>query len=116
MAENRPHIEEDWMTPDQAELINDPSRVWELKAFVCEPGYSIPIVGGRAVTRLVPGEAIPEGGRLEPNAWDHEHCALCWKKIMEIGGDFREGYTDGKEWLCPECYARYLAPDRTATC
>lgn len=47
-------------------------------------GYSIPIEGGRALTLLKPGEIIPEGSTLEPDAWDHEHCALCWKKMATL--------------------------------
>jgi hypothetical protein len=110
LSDKRPHIEEDWWRPDQVALANDTSRVWEKKAFVCQSGYSVPIDGGRAVTRLLPGEAVPEGGTFEPNVWDHEHCELCFAKIMEKGGDFEEGYTDGKEWLCPDCYKQYAAP------
>jgi hypothetical protein len=109
MSDKKTHIEEDWWTPDQVELANDLSRIWEKKIFVSQPGYSIPIEGGRMLTRLLPGEIMPQGSTLEPNAWDHEHCALCWKKIMEKGGDFKEGYCDGKDWLCPECYDQYIA-------
>jgi len=110
MSEKKQHIEEEWMTPDQVELVNDRNRRWEKKAFACQSDYSIPIEGGRAMTRLLSGQVVPEGARLEPNAWDHEHCALCWKKIMEKGVDFQEGYTDGKHWLCPNCYEQYLTP------
>ena len=110
MTNKRPHFAEEWWTPDQVELANDSSRVWDLKVFVCQPGYSFPIEGGRALTRLLPGEAVPEGAKFEPNTWDHEHCALCWKKIMENGGDFQEGYTDEKDWLCPDCYNQYIEP------
>jgi hypothetical protein len=109
MPDNISHIVEDWWRPDQVELANDVSRVWDKKTFISQPGYSVPIDGGRMLTRLLPGEIIPEGAKLEPNAWDHEHCALCSNKIMEQGGDFEEGYTDGKEWLCPECYSQYIA-------
>jgi hypothetical protein len=110
MANRRPHIDKDWMLPDQLELVNDTTRVWILKEFKCQSGYSVPIQGGRAMTRLLPGQAVPEGARFESNAWDHEHCELCFKKIMEEGGDFKEGYTDEVEWLCPDCYNQYIAP------
>ena len=112
MSDNKTQNEEDWMMPDQAELVNDLSRIWEKKIFSSQAGYSIPIEGGRALTRLMPGEIMPEGATLEPNAWDHEHCSLCWKKIMEKGGDFTEGYSDGNDWLCPECYNQYIVRTR----
>jgi len=93
-------------------LANDTSRIWEKTKFKSQDGYSVPIEGGRAMTLLLPGETMPEGARFEPDAWDHEHCALCWKKIMEKGGDFQEGYSDGNDWLCPECYDQYILPTR----
>jgi hypothetical protein len=107
---DKPHIEEDWWTPDQVEMANDSSRIWEKRAFVAQSGYWIQGEGSRLLGQLAPGEGVPEGAILEPGAWDHEHCALCWKKIMKKGGDFHEGYTDGKDWLCPECYGKYVAP------
>jgi hypothetical protein len=109
MAE-RSHIEEEWWRPDQVKLANDASRIWEKRAFAVQPGYSIKCQGGRLLSRLAPDETIPEGATLEPGAWDHEHCGLCFKKITEKGGDFQEGYTDGRDWVCPECYGKYLAP------
>jgi hypothetical protein len=78
--------------------------VWEKKVFVAQPGYWTQQQGGRLV--------IPEGVIHEPRAWDHEHRALCWKKIMEQGGDVQDGYTDGRDWLCVDCYHQYIAsPD-----
>jgi hypothetical protein len=109
MSDKKMHVEEDWWTPDQVELANDPLRLWEKKKFISQPGYSVPVEGGRMLSRLMPGTSMPDGAKLEPDAWDHEHCALCWKKIMEKGGDFEEGYFDGKDWLCPECYDQYIA-------
>jgi hypothetical protein len=83
MSDKKTHVEEDWWTPDQVDLANDQSRIWEKIKFNSQPGYSIPIESGRMMTRLLPGKTMPEGARLESDAWDHEHCALCWKKIME---------------------------------
>jgi hypothetical protein len=37
----RPHTGEEWWRPDQIELANDPSRIWEKRAFAIQPGYSI---------------------------------------------------------------------------
>ena len=34
--------------------------------------------------------------------WDHEHCAFCFLKILPVD----EAYctSDGKHWMCEECY------------
>lgn len=73
MTNKRPHIAEEWWTPDQVDLANDSTRVWDLRAYVSQHGYSFPIEGGRALTRLLPGEAVPEGAKFEPNTWDQLH-------------------------------------------
>ena len=97
MSDKKTHFEEDWWTPDHMELAKDQTRIWEKTEFKSQPGYSIAIEGARLMTRLLPGKTMLEGARLEPYAWGHEHCALCWKKIMEKGGDFQEGYSDGMD-------------------
>ena len=43
---------------------------------------------------------------------DHEHCELCFETISDKEGYQHEGYTDGKEWLCIDCYNKYIAPLR----
>jgi hypothetical protein len=41
-------------------------------------------------------------------AWDHDHCAFCWRKFLAASGldECREGYTtaDGYYWVCDECF------------
>jgi hypothetical protein len=114
MSEKRPHIEEDWWTPSQIELVNDSSRIWEKRSFHSMPGYWLPHNGGKLLGKLSPGNELPAGAVPDPTAWDHEHCALCWTTIAEQGGDVQEGYTDEKEWLCPSCYEQYLAINRSS--
>ena len=43
-----------------------------------------------------------------PN-FDHEHCTLCFEKIMNIDGCEKEGYVtlDFYYWLCKDCYSKY---------
>jgi hypothetical protein len=108
MDENRNPIREDWWTPDQIELVEDVSRYWIKVRFVTVPGVWIPMERGRALRKLVSGEAIPEGATLDANAWDHEHCSLCWQKISENSGDLQEGYRSEDDWLCEECFKKYI--------
>ena len=43
-----------------------------------------------------------------PN-FDHDHCELCFEKIMNIDGCEKEGYVtlDFYYWLCKDCYSKY---------
>lgn len=48
---------------------------------------------------------------LDPH-WDHDHCAFCWAKFSESGGeDLAEGYVtrdgDWNAWVCPTCYNEF---------
>jgi hypothetical protein len=52
---------------------------------------------------------------LERGGWNEDHCVICWWKIIasdipELG----EGFTNGQDWLCTECYERFVSPDRPA--
>ena len=43
-----------------------------------------------------------------PN-FDHEHCTLCFEKIMNRDGCEKEGYVtlDFYYWLCKDCFSKY---------
>ncbi|EFC06353.1 hypothetical protein HMPREF9013_1061 [Bulleidia extructa W1219] len=43
-----------------------------------------------------------------PN-FDHDHCELCFEKIMNIDGCEKEGYVtlDFYYWLCKDCFSKY---------
>ncbi len=40
----------------------------------------------------------------------HEHCILDWTTI-EIGGDAEFGWRSLDDWICDECYRRYILED-----
>ena len=65
---------------------------------------------GKILGRVADHDRLPEGAVLDENAWDHEHCELCMRKISEYPKDQHEGYTDGKNWLCINCYLTYIVP------
>jgi|SRR6185503_4475331 len=52
--------------------------------------------------------------RVDPEGWDHDHCEICWWKLMEGDNPSRSaGYTfNGRNWLCTECYEKFVAPER----
>lgn len=59
------------------------------------------------------GRQATEGENLTPgllvkDGWDHEHCFLGFESISLDEEDMNEGYTDGKDWLCENCYKTYI--------
>lgn len=60
--------------------------------------------------QLLPDEVAPVDGEVVKGGWDHAHCELCWTKISAEAENQRDGYTDGKAWLCTACFEAYIAP------
>lgn len=114
MAESGPT--EGWWTREQRELVEDASIAWRTAEFAPRDAWRVPFSDSHA---FVPYETYadpatrPEGCELVAGGWDHEHCALCWEKIMAEPHGQPEGYTDGKHrWLCFACFERFVAPRR----
>ena len=99
---------EEWWTDDQKALVEDVSSVWTRKKFEKVPGIWINMDGGRILRKLSKDEEMPSDAIVDDTARDHEHCALCWQTISEYPSDQPEGYTDGDNWLCLECYHKYI--------
>ena len=52
---------------------------------------------------------------LVKGEWSEDHCSICWWKVCEsVSPEHDEGYTNGQDWLCTECYARFLSPRGSA--
>lgn len=103
---------EDWWMDDQKELVEDNSRNWVKMAFKNVAGFWVVKDGHKILGKVSQHEELPPDAILDNTAWDHEHCALCWDTISEHEDDQHEGYTDGKDWLCIECFDKYIAPRR----
>ena len=51
------------------------------------------------------------GFKLVVGGWPREFCTLChWELNADGGGEHASGYTNGREWLCIECYEKFLEP------
>jgi hypothetical protein len=103
---------EDWWVPFQIELVKDDSIIWVKQRFTSGPGFWIKVDGGKLLGKVSENKPIPPDASIDNDAWDHEHCELCWEKISSYEGDQEEGYTNGKEWLCVACYDKYIVPRR----
>jgi Clp amino terminal domain, pathogenicity island component len=44
------------------------------------------------------------------NGWKKDHCAVCRWELFDSPEDAAHGvgYTNGREWLCTECYERFI--------
>jgi hypothetical protein len=104
MTEKNSYIIEDWWTDSQKELVRDSSKIWEKKTFKATSGFWIQEDGGKLLGKTSQHEELPPDTVIDTTAWDHEHCELCRKTISDKENYQHEGYTDGKEWLCNECY------------
>lgn len=107
MSEKK-RIIENWWVPCQKKLVEDESIVWKRKIFKNADGYWIKVTEGKLLTKISDKKELPPGAIVEKNAWNHEHCSLCWKIISEELNDAHEGYTEGNDWLCEECYKKYI--------
>ncbi len=61
---------------------------------------------------LYSGQAYDaEQVELIKGGWSEDHCAICWWKLCESDSpDHGEGYTNGQDWLCTECFERFVSP------
>lgn len=49
--------------------------------------------------------------KLVIGGWPREFCTLChWELNADGGGEHTSGYTNGREWLCIECYEGLVEP------
>lgn len=48
--------------------------------------------------------------KFVPHGWTKEPCAICgWELSPEGGPERTEAFTNGRQWLCAECYHRFVA-------
>jgi hypothetical protein len=40
--------------------------------------------------------------------WKKDHCFICHWELSESQDEHGTGYTNGREWLCTECYEKFL--------
>jgi len=53
-----------------------------------------------------------EAFRRVPRGWATEACAICrWELIASVEEAHSTGYTNGRDWVCVECYQTFLAAE-----
>jgi Clp amino terminal domain, pathogenicity island component len=55
--------------------------------------------------------SVADGKRfqIQPGGWTREPCAICdWELQADGGPERSEGFTNGRRWICAECYHRFV--------
>ena len=53
----------------------------------------------------------PAHFELKQGHWTNDTCAICqWEFSASGAQDRTTGYSNGREWLCSECYEKFMAP------
>ncbi len=53
----------------------------------------------------------PEQVDLVKGGWSEDPCVICrWKLYESNSPEHGEGYTNGQDWLCTECFERFVSP------
>jgi len=56
------------------------------------------------------------GFKFVAGGWGSEFCSVChWELNTHGGSEHTDGYTNGREWLCAECYEKFLSPRDTGS-
>lgn len=51
------------------------------------------------------------GFKAVAGGWPRDFCSLCqWELNADGGPEHADGYTNGRDWLCTECYEKLLEP------
>jgi len=54
----------------------------------------------------------PANFEVISGGWKKDHCTICCWELFESQDDHGTGYTNGRDWLCLECYDKFWArPD-----
>jgi hypothetical protein len=47
---------------------------------------------------------------LRPGGWPQTNCEICGWRLNPTGGpDHSTGYTNGRDWICVECYSKFFS-------
>ena len=94
--------------PKFAEPLGERPRLdFALKTFAVAPAMvkKKPVTGHRLWSKLDPERFNEEEHEIVEGKWDHEHCAVCWERIV-AEAEYWEN--SEKHILCPKCHSEFL--------
>ena len=51
----------------------------------------------------------PEKIEFLSEGWTHDHCEICYQELYySEEPKFGYAFTNGQEWICSECYLKYM--------
>jgi hypothetical protein len=112
VAQRFPYLDGYWDASDVA-MVLEGQAAWKRVTFQATDAVEFrdpKVLGYVAQKPVRQNDSLPEGATLvqvRKGGWDHEHCKLCWEKIG-IGGAEKGYQNTENQWLCEECYTRYV--------
>jgi hypothetical protein len=99
---------ETWWFAPWLDVVMDAAKVWRRETFTTSDS-AVYQTGKAVMTRRAAEADRARGVEIEPGGWEHEHCRVCMAKISQLEPYAHVGYTDGSDWLCTQCYERFIA-------
>jgi hypothetical protein len=94
--------------PWQLEIARSNPEQWRRKYFKPSDMLAFRNKDGSVIGRKMDETEASDNGFVVPEGWEHEHCSLCWKTISEAEPDEHFGYVNNSDWVCQECYDKYI--------
>ena len=97
----------EWKLADIEESVADcRGRDWKQQRWVRRDA----LVQRTGTASLYIGQKFdPAYSELVRGGWSHDHCEICWWELSETDDETHSlGFTDGRYWICSECYQRFI--------
>lgn len=93
----------------QLEIAQSNPEKWSKEIFKAADMQVFKRPDGTSIGRQMYDSEDIGSGVIIPNGWGHEHCELCFKTIAANDSYEHAGYTNGSNWVCIECYGKYIS-------
>lgn len=99
---------EEWILADIQPMIeNCRKRIWRQQRWV--PRDALVQRGGDATLPYFGQPYNPAEFELMRGAWKRNLCEICsWELCESSDATHATGYTEGRRWLCNECYEKFI--------
>jgi hypothetical protein len=86
------------------------SQDWQKQNWQPKPGLVRKRTGFLAVIKRYTGQDYDLNKfELTPGSWKYDNCIICsWRFKQGDDPETSVGYTNGRDWLCSECYERFI--------
>jgi len=100
---------EEWSLDYIAQVLNRARDGLKFKKENWQPRDALVSKNGIQDTIYTGQEYDKKQFHLVKDRWDHDHCLICnWKFYQSKKQEIIEGYTNGYNWVCIECFEKVL--------